>query len=330
MAIVASFRTAGDEATARRKAPRQRDLSRNRRQFPLLPPQMRHRRQQRPGIGMGRMPQQSRGPPGFHDHPAIHHRHLIGQLRHNAEIVRDQNHRHAVFPAQRIEQFENLSLNGHIQRGGRLVRNQQFRLSGQRHRNHHPLLHAAGKLMRKGLHPPRRIGNADLRQQPHDLVVDFMHFRPVKMDHLRNLVADAENRIQRRSRFLKDVGDAAAAHPAQFARRERRQVAFLAGTVAETNRSGNDFRARRQQPGQGQTAQALAATALADQRQNFSAPQGETDLGSHRHPAGTAAEPDRQIFHFEDHLAHELRTSGAPPRKRLRWIGSGAETLSLT
>ena len=40
---------------------------------------------------------------------------------------------------QVLEQFENLQLHGNVQRRRRLVSDQQFRLVGQRHGNHHAL-----------------------------------------------------------------------------------------------------------------------------------------------------------------------------------------------
>ena len=42
------------------------------------------------------------------------------------------------------QQIENLRLDGHVERGGRLVGDQQLRLAGQRDRDRNPLPHAAG------------------------------------------------------------------------------------------------------------------------------------------------------------------------------------------
>jgi hypothetical protein len=44
------------------------------------------------------------------------------------------------------QQVEDLRLDGDVERGRRLVGDQQVRLAGQRDGDHHPLLHAAGKL----------------------------------------------------------------------------------------------------------------------------------------------------------------------------------------
>ena len=63
------------------------------------------------------------------------------------------------------EQRQDLGLHGDVERGGRLVRDQEVRLVGERHRDHDALALAAGQLMRIALQPGFGIGNADLRQQ---------------------------------------------------------------------------------------------------------------------------------------------------------------------
>ena len=47
-----------------------------------------------------------------------------------------------------LDQLENLRLNRDVERGRRLVGDEQLRLARQRHRNHHALAHAAGELVR--------------------------------------------------------------------------------------------------------------------------------------------------------------------------------------
>ena len=63
------------------------------------------------------------------------------------------------------EQLQDLRLHGDVERGGRLVGDQQVRLVGERHRDHDALALAAGQLVRIALQPGFGIGNADLRQQ---------------------------------------------------------------------------------------------------------------------------------------------------------------------
>ena len=63
------------------------------------------------------------------------------------------------------QQRQDLRLHRDVERRGRLVRDQQIRLVGERHRDHDALALAAGQLMRIALQPGFGIGNADLRQQ---------------------------------------------------------------------------------------------------------------------------------------------------------------------
>lgn len=84
----------------------------------------------------------------FHDLTCVDDRDLIADLGDNAQIMRDHDHGGIIFFLQILHEFEYLRLNGHIQRGSRLISNQQLGIAGQRHRNDHALLHAAGKLVR--------------------------------------------------------------------------------------------------------------------------------------------------------------------------------------
>ena len=65
----------------------------------------------------------------FDQAPLLHHGHAIGKAAHEVQIVRDQQHGHAGFPLQILQEFQNLGLNGHIQRGGRFVRDQNTRVA---------------------------------------------------------------------------------------------------------------------------------------------------------------------------------------------------------
>ena len=112
-----------------------------------------------------------------------------------------------------LQQIQNLRLNRHVERGGRLVGHEQFRFARQRHGNHHALLHAAGHLERIISDARFRRGNADEFQQADDFGVVRL-FRLVQLERFLDLVADAENRIQRRARVLKNVADHAAANVA--------------------------------------------------------------------------------------------------------------------
>jgi hypothetical protein len=54
--------------------------------------------------------------------------------------VRDEQHRKAQLPLQPLEQLEDLCLDHDVQRGRRLVGDDQARAARERRRDHHPLL----------------------------------------------------------------------------------------------------------------------------------------------------------------------------------------------
>ena len=62
-------------------------------------------------------------------------------------------------------QLQNLRLDGHVQGGGGLVRDQHRRLAGQRHRDHHPLSQAAAELERILADPLLVVRHPDLPEQ---------------------------------------------------------------------------------------------------------------------------------------------------------------------
>ncbi len=84
----------------------------------------------------------------FDDLPAIHDYHPIGDAGNDAEIMGDPDHRHAELLAKLFHQLDDLRLNGHIKRRGRLVSDQNLGIASQGNRDHHPLPHPAGKLVR--------------------------------------------------------------------------------------------------------------------------------------------------------------------------------------
>ena len=99
------------------------------------------------------------------DLAAVHDADHVGDAADDAEIVGDEQQAHAEPGANFRQQRQDLRLHGDVERGGRLVRDQQIGLVGERHRDHDALTLAAGQLMRIAREPGFRLGNADLGQQ---------------------------------------------------------------------------------------------------------------------------------------------------------------------
>ena len=129
----------------------------------------------------------------------IHDRNPIGQVGHDAQVMGDQQHRHATRAGQLAHQIEHLALHGHVQRRRGLIRDQQLRFARQRHRDHDPLSHAAGKLVRERIDALVGVGYADLGEQlDHTLTGFALRHAQVDPQRFGNLAADRVGRVQRR------------------------------------------------------------------------------------------------------------------------------------
>ena len=82
------------------------------------------------------------------------------RLGDDAEIVGDQDHRGAELALQLDDQFEDLRLDGDVERRGRLVGDQHLGIAGERHGDHGALAHAARELVRIFLGALGRLGDA--------------------------------------------------------------------------------------------------------------------------------------------------------------------------
>ena len=131
-----------DMAAARREAAAGRRIggvgraARDRGQRPPAAPrraEFRHRVQQALRIGM-QWPFQHLRNRSLLDHLAgVHHHHAAGHLGHHPQVVGDEQDRQPALLLQPPQQVEDLGLNGHVQRRGRLVGDQQARIASERH-----------------------------------------------------------------------------------------------------------------------------------------------------------------------------------------------------
>ena len=253
------------------------------------------RLQQRRGIGMARLLEQALGQLLLHLLAGIHHTHALRGLRHHAHVVGDEDHRHVAVAAERDQQVEDLRLDGDVERGGRLVGDQQLGIAGDRHRDHDALAHAAGQLVRKGIEPRRRGGNADLLQQL-DGAAAALRARAALMhrQRLHDLVADAEGRVEAGHRLLEDHRDVLADDLAPLAVRQGQEVD--AGEA-------HDIRRHLARPGDeahdGEHGDALAGAGFAHHAQQLAGLEGEVDAVHRPERAAMSLEFDREVADFE-------------------------------
>ena len=169
----------------------------------------------------------------FDDLAVLHHADPLRDLSHDAEVVGDEKKRHVQPRLDFLKQRDDLRLHGDVERGGRLVGDEQIGLVGKRHGNHYALALTAGELMRIALEPALRIADADLAE-------DFQRARArrrsgqaaVQQQDLADLLLDGVQRIERGHRLLEHDGDLVAAHSLHLAFRELQKIAAVESDTA--------------------------------------------------------------------------------------------------
>jgi hypothetical protein len=260
---------------------------------------------------------------------AVHHQHAVGHLRHHAHVVGDEDHAHVHLVLQQADQLQDLRLDRHVQRRGRLVGDQERRLPRQRHRDHHSLAHAARELVRITVEHVTRLGDA--HQLEH-----AQRFGPrlrralalVLADRLGDLVARGEHRVQRGHRLLEDHRDIGAADAAHHPVGRAGQVEQVAAAAPERHAAVHDAPAAvLHQAHQRERGDRLARARLADDRQRLRAVHVERELTHGFHGALGRGETHRQAFDVDDALVGE-RDHAVGPRfghrgAHLAFVASG-------
>ena len=130
----------------------------------------------------------------LHHLARIHDGHLIADLRNDTQIVGDQDHGGSQLFFQPLDQIHDLGLDCHIQGRGRFICNDHLRTAGQCNGDHHPLFHAAGKLM--GIIIGPLSSDSYHLQQSAGLLKRFLFADYlVKADHLHDLIPHLHGRI---------------------------------------------------------------------------------------------------------------------------------------
>ncbi|AMY70978.1 hypothetical protein AKL17_3755 [Frigidibacter mobilis] len=231
------------------------------------------------------------------DHAAgIHHGNMAGGAGHHAQIMRHQQHGHAHLGLKIGDQVEDLRLDGHVERGGRLVRDQQPRPPRNGQRDHRPLVHAARKAVRVIAGAVLGPGDADAAQQAHRLGPGFgLRGAPAQAHRLGNLPADAANGVEAAGRVLEHAGHGAAA---QLERRGGRQAGHV-GSV-QLQGSGGYAGAARQEARHRKAGHRLAAAGFAYKCKRLARIQAQRDL-AHRQNLGSIRPryADAQLVKFK-------------------------------
>ena len=223
------------------------------------------------------------------DHlPEVHHRHAVGDVPHDRQIVRDEDVGEAEVALQRVEEVDHLRADRDVERRDRLVEDDQLRVESERPRDADPLPLAARELVREAVRVLRREPD-----RPQQLVHPGAPLRAViatvDAERLADDVADRHARVERRVRVLEDDLHLPA-HLAHLAPTEVRDVAPVEDDLARRRLDQLDQRAREGR---------LAAAGLADEPERLARAQCQVDAVDGVDLADRALEdagPDREVL----------------------------------
>ena len=140
---VVTDRTSGMERAAAREFARNWRLTRNGIKPFVAGIDARNALQQRRRVGMAGILKDLLDRSGLDDAAAIHDGYAVRDFCDDAEVVRDEDHRRARFSLAPREHRQDLRLHSDVERRRGFVRENEFGLSGHRHRNDRALPHPA-------------------------------------------------------------------------------------------------------------------------------------------------------------------------------------------
>ncbi len=219
--------------------------------------------------------------------------------------------------ADLAQEVQHLGLDRDVERGGRLVGDQQLRLERETHGDHRPLLHAARELVRILAGALLRLAQMDVREQLHRARPRRRPCAPT-VDHvgLADLPVDAQHRIERAQRVLGDHRDPVAPDRAQLGLGQPDQ-----GVAGEPQVATGDPDAARQQPLHRERGHRLAAAQLADQADDLARPDLQADGIGQPGGAAPAVVDDRERIDLERRRA--ALAGLAPDRGPVSLEGAG-------
>lgn len=231
----------------------------------------------------------------------VHDSDAIGDASDNAEIVSNEEKAEAHFAAKAIEKFEDLLLDGDVERRGGLVSDEERGIGAEGHGDHDALAKAAGKLMGKLLGAKFGFRDGGALESGENAGVDGGGREGgfVGADGFGDLRANAENGIEGGHGLLKDHGDAAAANgaPGGFA-----AIGEMEGSgIGEMQGSGaGDASAERKKTHEGEGEHGLAAAGFADEAEGFAGSDFEGDGIDGANAAGGRRKFDGEIAEVEE------------------------------
>ena len=192
-------------------------------------------------------------------------------------LWRDEQHRGVGLVAQRGDEVEHLRLDGRVERGRRLVEDQQLRVDRERHRDHDALRHAARELVRVAAQHRAGVGDLDAAQRR---LGPFARPRSSTRRRSRTPRTAGGRRAATGSAHASDPGRPSTRCAARSCRSSLsdRPTRSLPSTVIEP---AGDAAVLGQVAHRGHRGRRLAAARLADQAERLAGPDRERDAAQH-------------------------------------------------
>ena len=248
----------------------------------------------------------------FDDAPGVHDADAVAQRGDDVDVVRDEEHRGPVVGVDLVQQTQHVGLHSDVEGRGRFVGDQQPRLGEQGHRDHGPLTHAAGQLVRVLVHSGLRRRNPDL-PEPVDRQLGRGPARDVLVhpQHLGQLPADVQGGVEAAGRVLE--------HHADVGREPggRRDVRAVEVGAVDPEPVGRPAQAGWEQARERHRGDALAGPRLADDPDDLAC----GDVEGHSAHQWRTVRGDLQFTHRGDELPAVVPNGG---RHRLGGAAPGA------
>ncbi len=262
----------------------------------------RERRTEGRRVGVQRVAEQPVGGALLDHAAAVHHRDPVAHVGEHRQVVADQHHPDTELLHQVRQHAEDLCLDHHVERGGRLVGDHQRGPAGQRHRDHHALPLPAGELVGVGLRPRRR--HPDLLEELADPALhrSVGDLRLVEPDRLGDLLPDPAYGVQRVQRALEHDRRAGPAQRAQVAPAHAQHV------VAVDQDPTGHGRVGRLEPEHRAGQRRLAAAGLAGHADDLAALDGQVHLAHRGQRPVVGPVGHRELLDLQQ--AHRSRSLG--------------------
>jgi len=274
------------------------------------------------GVGMARAAKNFGDRALLDDSPGVHDGDAVGDLRDDAEIVRDEKERKLEFAAKILQQRENLLLHGDVECGGRLVGDEHAGAGGESHGDQDALAETAGKLVGILASAEGRIGHGGASERIQNAAAEIGggDVRLVDADGFLDLRADAKDGIERGHRLLKNHRDAAPAKSAKLRRGGGEKIrASGSGCGGVEPGFAGVARAVGSEAHQGERENRLAGAGLADDAERFAGGEREGNVVDRANPAIERGKLDREAANVEARHHRDIITARGTRGEDLRY-----------